>query len=66
MQLTVNGEKRDVGDARSVRELVTLLGIGDGPVAVEVNREIVPKGEHASFALKEGDVVEIVRFVGGG
>lgn len=66
MQLTVNGETREVGEVTSVRELVVLLGIGNGPVAVEVNRSIVPKAEHASFALHDGDVVEIVRFVGGG
>ncbi|MGH7280204.1 MAG: sulfur carrier protein ThiS [Polyangiaceae bacterium] len=66
MQLTVNGETRDVGDAKSIRELVRALGIGDGPVAIEVNRSIVPRAEHASFVLHEGDIVEIVRFVGGG
>ena len=66
MTLTVNGEKRDVGDAKSVRDLVHALGLGDGPVAVEVNRAIVTKAEHATFVLNEGDVVEIVRFVGGG
>lgn len=66
MQLTVNGETREVGDAKSVRDLVQALGLGDGPVAIEVNRSIVPKVEHASFLLREGDVVEIVRFVGGG
>ncbi|MGH7329732.1 MAG: sulfur carrier protein ThiS [Polyangiaceae bacterium] len=66
MQLTVNGETRDVGDAKSIRELVRALGIGDGPVAIEVNRSIVPRAEHASFVLHEGDIVDIVRFVGGG
>ncbi len=66
MRLAVNGKQTDVGEAKTVREVVVTLGLGEGPVAVEVNREIVPRAEHASFTLKEGDVVEIVHFVGGG
>ena len=66
MVLTVNGASKDVGEAKTVRDVVVCLGLGDGPVAVEVNREIVPRAEHATFALNEGDVVEIVHFVGGG
>jgi sulfur carrier protein len=66
MQLTVNGETHDVPDGLSVRALVEHLGLGDGPVAVERNREVVPRAEHTSTALAAGDVVEIVHFVGGG
>jgi len=66
MQVVVNGETRDVGDAKSVRDVVVQLGLTEGPVAVELNREIVPRAEHASRAVQEGDVLEIVHFVGGG
>jgi sulfur carrier protein len=66
MRLTVNGEPRDVPDGLSVRALVEHLGLGDGPVAVERNREVVPRAEHVSTLLATGDVVEIVHFVGGG
>lgn len=66
MRLTVNGEMRDVGDAKSVREVVIQLGLTEGPVAVELNREIVPRAEHESRLVGEGDVLEIVHFVGGG
>jgi sulfur carrier protein len=38
----------------------------EGPVAVEKNREVVPRAEHPSVLLAPGDVVEIVHFVGGG
>lgn len=66
MKLTINGSERDVPDGLTVRALVEHLGLGDGPVAVEQNREIVPRAEHAARVLSEGDSVEIVHFVGGG
>lgn len=46
-------------------QLVAHLGI-NGPVAVERNRDIVPRAEHAQLVLCEGDTLEIVHFVGGG
>jgi sulfur carrier protein len=66
MELIVNGEKRDVPDGLTVRGLVEHLGLTDGPVAVECNREVVPRARHATTGLAAGDIVEIVHFVGGG
>ena len=66
MDLTVNGDSRTVPDGCTVQGLVEMLGLTQGPVAVELNRQVVPRAEHASVTLGEGDVVEIVHFVGGG
>ena len=66
MLLTVNGEPKDVPDGLTVRGLIEHLGLVEGPVAVEKNREIVPRASHTTTALASGDVVEIVHFVGGG
>ena len=66
MELTINGHPKDVPDGLSVRALIEHLGLGAGPVAVELNRTIVPRAEHASRELHAGDIVEIVHFVGGG
>jgi sulfur carrier protein len=66
MRLTVNGAAREVPDGITVRELVTHLGLSGGPVAVEKNLEVVPRANHARAVLRDGDVVEIVHFVGGG
>ena len=66
MHVTVNGEKRSVPDGLSVRGLVEALGLTDGPVAVEKNREIVPRAQHAETPIAEDDVIEIVHLVGGG
>ena len=62
----VHGEPRDVADGLTVRELLVELALGDQLVAVERNEEIVPRAEHASARLSQGDRLEIVQFVGGG
>jgi sulfur carrier protein len=66
MRVTVNGAPRELPDGMTVRELVVHLGLDEGPVAVEKNLEVVPRAEHARAVLGEGDVVEVVHFVGGG
>jgi sulfur carrier protein len=66
MQVTINGSIRDVPDGLTVRQLVEHLGLGGGPVAVEVNRAIVPRADHAAHRVNGGDTIEIVHFVGGG
>lgn len=66
MQVVVNGASCDVPDALTVKGLVAHLGLDAGPVAVEINCEIIPRAEHATRTLAGGDAVEIVHFVGGG
>jgi sulfur carrier protein len=66
MQLTINGEARDVPEGLSLAGLLGHLQLTQGMVAIERNREVVPRREHASVLLQPGDVLEIVQFVGGG
>ncbi len=66
MHLTVNGAPREVPDGLTIRALLDHLGLTQGPVAVEINRDIVPRAEHAARSVADGDVVEVVHFVGGG
>ena len=66
VNLKVNGEDREVPGDTTVAALLPMLGIEGGRVAVEVNREIVPKSEHGIHVLTEGDQLEIVTMVGGG
>lgn len=49
----------------TVASLIAELGLS-GPVAVEVNRDIVPRAKHATHEVHEGDAIEIVHLVGGG
>jgi sulfur carrier protein len=66
MRLILNGRDQEVPDGLTVRGLIEHLALGGGPVAVELNRAIVPRAEQAGRTLAEGDVIEIVHFVGGG
>lgn len=66
MRLTVNDEPRELPDGASVADLVTTLGLSGARVAVEVNRILVRRAEHAVHRLGEGDRVEVVTLVGGG
>ena len=66
MRILLNGESAEVPDGLTVAALVSHLGLGPGPVAVERNREVVPRAEHASTRVGEGDQIEVVHFVGGG
>ncbi len=65
--ITLNGDPRKLdGDQPTVSRLVEQIGLAGQAVAVEVNRRVVPKREHAAHALADGDVVEVVSLVGGG
>jgi sulfur carrier protein len=66
MQVTVNGAPREIPEGMTVERLVEHLGLHGGPVAIERNREVVPRAEHRRTVLAAGDVLEIVHFVGGG
>ena len=66
MIVNVNGEQRDVASDITVAQLLENLGIGAGRVAVELNMQVIARGEYTDTHLKAGDRVEIVHFVGGG
>jgi sulfur carrier protein len=65
VHVTINGGPREVPEG-TIAELLVHLGLTEGPVAVEVNRAIIPRAEHATHSLREGDVLELVHMVGGG
>lgn len=66
MQVTINGQARQLQPAASLREMLETLQLGDKRVAVELNGAIVPRSRHASVALADGDEVLIVQAIGGG
>ena len=65
MKLTVNGDTLSL-DGNTIADLVTQMELAGRRLAGGVNREIIPKSQHADFALNEDDVVEIVHAIGGG
>ncbi len=66
MQLTINGEMRELSWAPDVAAMVAELGLDARKVAVERNLEIVPRSLYAATQLADGDRIEIVHFIGGG
>jgi thiamine biosynthesis protein ThiS len=66
MEITVNGEAREVEPGTTVGQLIETMGLADRRLAVEVNREIVPRSACGGHELEAGDRVEIVHAIGGG
>ena len=66
MRLHVNGEDRDFPELATLASLIEHLGAKADRVAVELNRDIVPRAQWDATPLHDGDRLEIVHFVGGG
>ncbi len=64
--VTVNGEKRQIAENIMVADLLRDLGLGGRRVAVERNREIIGRDSYEFTVVRDGDVFEIIEFVGGG
>ncbi|HRC56432.1 MAG: sulfur carrier protein ThiS [Myxococcales bacterium] len=66
IEVIVNGAPHRVASGATIRDLLLALGLGAKPVAVERNREVVPRARHDQTSLCAGDRLELVTFVGGG
>jgi thiazole synthase len=66
MNVSINGDKRSLESPLTLAALVDSLGMKPDRVAVERNREIVPRDQWLATQLADGDQLEIVHFVGGG
>ena len=65
MRVTVNGEAHTLPEEATVEDLTRHLRV-QGRIALEINREVVPRSRWTAHALRDGDAVEIVRAIGGG
>jgi len=66
ISVRINGEQRRVSEAITIAAMVRELGFDPARVAVERNREVVPRSTLGEVRVEHGDEFEIVRFVGGG
>ena len=67
MHITLNGEALALPRAdMTVLALLEHSGMDPRKVAVERNRLVVPRSQHATTLLCEGDAIELVHFIGGG
>lgn len=66
MQILLNGESLELPDGTTVADLLVRLDLTGRRVAVERNLDIVPRSQHATTALADGDRLEVVHAIGGG
>lgn len=66
IKIIVNGQDKELPAQTNVTGLIEILELSKAAVAVEVNKELIPKKIHESTILNDGDVVELVTLVGGG
>lgn len=66
MRVRLNGEDRDIADGTTVAALLDALGLRRDGIAVAVDRQVVPKGDHERLVLTDGAQIEVIRAVGGG
>jgi len=66
VNIQLNGESRILPEGATVRDLLTALQLDSRYLAVEVNRNVIPRAKHSEQVLHDGDHVEIVTLVGGG
>lgn len=66
MRIIVNGKPRECREGMFLSDLLVELAVRRDGIAVEVNRGIIPKAQHGATPLREGDIIEILTFVGGG
>ena len=66
MKLVVNGKARDFEGPATLTGLIAALGLDASTLVVEHNGELVRREDHGRRLLREGDRLELVRFVGGG
>jgi thiamine biosynthesis protein ThiS len=66
ISIIVNGEGRIAAPGVTVTQLLETLGIHGGRVAIERNRQILPRADWGETCVVDGDCYEIVQFVGGG
>lgn len=66
MNLVINGERRNVSGVNTVHDLLASFNLQEKILVVELNRIIIDRDQYGTASLSEGDVIEIVHFVGGG
>ncbi len=66
MKIRVNGKERDIEEGMTVKGLLVALDIKPQGIAVDINKEIVPKSRFEETFIRQDDVIEIVRMTGGG
>ncbi len=65
-QIKINGDSYNIEEGSSITGLLEKLDLQSKKVAIELNREIIPKSQYKTTKLNDNDKLEIVHFIGGG
>ncbi|MDD5504622.1 MAG: sulfur carrier protein ThiS [Candidatus Omnitrophica bacterium] len=66
MRIKINGRFHEIEGAGNLPELIKIKGLSERAIVIEYNHNIIPKDKWNEIILREGDIIEIVSFVGGG
>ena len=66
MHIICNGQQRDLEEDASLATVLDMLDLDPNTVVAEVNKKIIERDQYEDLRLKDGDQVELIRFVGGG
>jgi len=66
MQIFLNGDAKNLDENTTLQQLLASLNLAGKRLAVEINGNIIPKSQHDSQPLNDGDKIEVVQAIGGG
>ena len=66
INVTINSETHQFDTEQTIEELLKELEITKNGTAIAVNNRVIPRSKHGEFRVTDGDVLEIIRAVGGG
>ncbi|WMW80187.1 sulfur carrier protein ThiS [Undibacterium cyanobacteriorum] len=66
MEIQINGETKYYPSELNLQSLIAELNIGNQAIAVAVNRDVISRSQWAECVLRTGDVIDVVRAIGGG
>ncbi|HEB50255.1 MAG TPA: sulfur carrier protein ThiS [Desulfobulbus sp.] len=66
MQIICNGQQRELEEETSLAAMLAMLELDPNTVVAEVNKKIIERDQYEDLRLRDGDRVELIRFVGGG
>ena len=66
MYIVLNGKKFSIKEKDTITMLLKKIDVKSSKVAIEVNKDVIPKEKYRYFKFKNNDKVEVVTFIGGG
>ncbi len=66
MKITLNGKEKEIAENTSLSTLIDELKLKDTPIVAEISGKIIKPKDYSSTIFEDGNIVELIRFVGGG